>query len=526
MTTFTVCSHNVNGFHRSKDFLKGKCDENENLIYALQETWLKPPYKNHLGVNELRHLHPDYEGYGVSAMTSDKTIRKGRPYGGTGFLFPKRFTLSIKPCPLFKNERVSVVMLKTDVRDILCINVYFPYFCSAKLAEQEVLYKDTIAHVEGVMSENRNCAFILMADVNCNYYDLNHPFTKLLRDMLSRWNMISCFDLGSHSDKSKLWTRHEFKKDKNSPNGFIENRSFIDGMFLSRSLISLVKDVRINYDGSNVSDHFPVEMDLFLSLDECNVKGEIKKPFLNWQKISPEDLKVYSNYMEMVLDSIVPSEFICHGNKICSCPNHIFEIERYYLQIVDAIAQADRLLPRCNPKFQRDFWSDELTDLKSESINSTNLWKDCGKPLHGPVFDYKIKSKLLYKRALRKSKLESRAKRESKMHDDLTSKNDISFWKSWRSFQGKLAPSPNIDGFINDGDIANHFASHYKKVFDGNDVNVESSLKEKFIHVFSPYEKEHSNDDISGYLLSFDELVTALRELKCGKSSSTSIFKN
>ena len=77
MTTFTVCSHNVNGFHRSKDFLKGKCDENENLIYALQETWLKPPYKNHLGVNELRHLHPDYEGYGVSAMTSDKTIRKG-----------------------------------------------------------------------------------------------------------------------------------------------------------------------------------------------------------------------------------------------------------------------------------------------------------------------------------------------------------------------------------------------------------------------------------------------------------------
>ena len=178
--SLTLSTHNVNGFQRSKEYLKNRCEKNKNLIYAIQETWLKPAYKRHLGVNELRSLHPEFEGYGVSAMTSDLCIGKGRPYGGTGFLFPKKLCLSIKPCPLLKNERVSVIRLQSKPCDVLCINVYFRYFCSSKFSEQDSLYKDTIAHVEDIMSGNRDCAFILLADVNCNYYDVNHPFSKLL----------------------------------------------------------------------------------------------------------------------------------------------------------------------------------------------------------------------------------------------------------------------------------------------------------------------------------------------------------
>ena len=77
MMAFTLSTHNINGFHRSKEYLKSRCENNKNLISAIQETWLKPAYKKHLGVNELRPLHPEFEGYGVSAMTSDLCIRKG-----------------------------------------------------------------------------------------------------------------------------------------------------------------------------------------------------------------------------------------------------------------------------------------------------------------------------------------------------------------------------------------------------------------------------------------------------------------
>ena len=130
MTILTLSTHNVNGFHHSEDYIKSKCKVNENLVYAMQETWLKPAYKKHLGVDKLRHVNDNFEGYGVSAMTSDISIYKGRPFGGTGFLFPKKFTVSMKPCPIYKNDRVSVLKVQSDSRVILLFNVYFPYFNS------------------------------------------------------------------------------------------------------------------------------------------------------------------------------------------------------------------------------------------------------------------------------------------------------------------------------------------------------------------------------------------------------------
>jgi hypothetical protein len=56
----------------------------------MQETWLKPPYKKHLGVNELRSFCDGFHGYGISAMENLTKIQRGRPYGGTGYLYPKK----------------------------------------------------------------------------------------------------------------------------------------------------------------------------------------------------------------------------------------------------------------------------------------------------------------------------------------------------------------------------------------------------------------------------------------------------
>ena len=63
-----LISHNVRGFSNSKEFLYSRCEENSNAIIAIQEHWLPPPFKKQAGVNKLRTLHPDFEGFGVSAM--------------------------------------------------------------------------------------------------------------------------------------------------------------------------------------------------------------------------------------------------------------------------------------------------------------------------------------------------------------------------------------------------------------------------------------------------------------------------
>ena len=63
------------------------------------------------GVNELRHLHADFDGYATSAMkeTMKKKILSGRPLGGTGFLWNKKFSNSLKPRVEYQHDRVSVL---------------------------------------------------------------------------------------------------------------------------------------------------------------------------------------------------------------------------------------------------------------------------------------------------------------------------------------------------------------------------------------------------------------------------------
>ena len=93
LNTITISTHNVNGYSRSKEFIRSLCDENKNSIRAIQEHWLQPPYKKQQGVNQLRVLHPEFDGFGTSAMKKSvgSQIIKGRPFGGTGFVYNKKY---------------------------------------------------------------------------------------------------------------------------------------------------------------------------------------------------------------------------------------------------------------------------------------------------------------------------------------------------------------------------------------------------------------------------------------------------
>ena len=128
-TQITIQSHNIRGFNNSKEFLLSQSKENPFLIQAIQEHWLPPPYKRQAGVNKLRTLHPDFEGFGVSAMkkSMENEIRRGRPFGGTGFIYPKGICESLSPLTKYNHDRLSVMELTTEFSKIIIINVYLPF---------------------------------------------------------------------------------------------------------------------------------------------------------------------------------------------------------------------------------------------------------------------------------------------------------------------------------------------------------------------------------------------------------------
>ena len=126
-TTLKIRSHNVNGFNSSGDFIRQQCEDASFSILALQEHWLHPSYKKQKGVNRLKAIHPDYDAYGTSGMTDDiqQRVLKGRPYGGTGFLFRKELSNCLRAKTDVKNNRVTVLELSTSREKIFLIKLGF-----------------------------------------------------------------------------------------------------------------------------------------------------------------------------------------------------------------------------------------------------------------------------------------------------------------------------------------------------------------------------------------------------------------
>ena len=251
----TIRSHNVNGFKRSKDFIFSQCDQNPNMIMGIQEHWLRPPYKKQFGVNQLRCVHPNFDGYGTSAMTksSETSISSGRPFGGTGFIFGKKFAKCIKPILSVVHDRVTALAISAKNEKIILINCYFPYYNSRDIDNHTEMYRETIGFVDNLMYMNCDAKFIVLADFNCNIYDKNHRFSQMIISLMAKYNLISAFDLSPSFDSNTSYTRCDLKT-----NSF----SLIDGILLSDSLKSKISNVDILHSVDNISDHSPVTLDI------------------------------------------------------------------------------------------------------------------------------------------------------------------------------------------------------------------------------------------------------------------------
>ena len=198
----TFSTHNVNGYKRSKEFLNSQCENNPNSIRAIQEHWLRPPYKKQFGVNQLRCLHPDFDGFGTSAMSRscDSKVNTGRPYGGTGFIFNKKYAKCLKPLISYSHERVTVLELSTKSEKIIVINCYFPFYNTKDLDTYTAMYRDTVGFLDNVMSQNREAKFIILADFNCNIYDHSNRFTQILLPLLGKYKLTPALDMNDNFD--------------------------------------------------------------------------------------------------------------------------------------------------------------------------------------------------------------------------------------------------------------------------------------------------------------------------------------
>ena len=516
-----LSSHNINGFASSEHFISTKCDENENRIICVQEHWLRPAFKNIRSINQLRSIHPSFDGYGVSAMTDihSSTLTKGRPYGGTGFVFSKKFAPFLQPVLHYEGDRISVMKLMDVDFTILIINVYCPFKQSGE--EHRVEYLDLLGRIRNIISANLSSKIILLGDFNYDIFNDSQYLSGVLREFANDFGLIPTHSLDPSFQHGQSYTRSCVKR-----NTF----SLIDFIFVSSSLRNRVKACSIDYDGRNPSDHFPVEMQLevvpLITGDvgqSVNVNAVSR---VHWSSLKSEDIFVYEQAMEQLLDSVqVPCDII-HGSTYCSCPHHMHSIERYFESLISVIEIAHTYLPTKSAlgKKGKGFWTDKLTRLKNQSVDAFNAWNSDGKPLSGPSFDNKKHSHYVYKAELRCQRRMYAAGKSEALGDQLVAKRHSDFWREWKKVsQVKSPPVSRVGDAITETDIAAVFQSFFQGIYGTNGTEEHKALQDEFNARFPDYFHSRRNDSISPYLLTWDDMVLISGKLKEGKCTNSMI---
>jgi len=465
---YNFVTYNLHGLNNGRSGLVDLCNNPQTLVIAIQEHWLTND-----NMYLLNNIHPDFIGFGISAMSSrlSSEVYRGRPYGGVGFLWRKTFSGRIHIDHKSISGRCLSILLQLDsVRSISIIDVYFPCFVSGVGYNAELA--ECLSFIEDVISDGHEV--IILGDTNFQC-DVNNAGYRQCLDLLSSYNISNCDNF--ISDDSPV----TYCNDK------LEHFSFIDHVFVSNSVRPNIVSAVIYNSGVNLSDHIPLIYTFHFDFAPQN--GTIKPQGANspitkhyswrWDK---SDLGYYYECTNNNLQNIA-QPVTCNNCHIgCNELAHLHSIDIFYEDIVYALHHAStKAVQRMPCHSLKPYWNDELDRLKEDSIFWHNLWVDAGRPSSGVLQRIRLSCRAKYKLAIRNAYVSF----EDKLSDELcfhySNKNMPDFWKTWNArFRKNIVKQVHINGCNNDGDVANVFASHFQSVFYNSDD--DQSAKYSYLH--------------------------------------------
>ena len=509
-----LISHNVNGFDRSESFIRNSCLSHLPCIYGIQEHWLRPPLKRHAGVNKLMSIDAKLDGWGTSAMKKmmQNKILHGRPYGGTGNVWSKSLSNSIKTRCEYTHERVTVLEITTNIGSVLVINCYMPFYDVRNVESQTNVFIDTLSFVDSVIQDNPGSKCILLGDMNCNIYETNNRFTTILTSFLSDRNLICTYDLKADFPKNSAYSRFDLKR-----NSF----SLLDYVFVSSDLCQFVDMVEITNPSLNMSDLLPVMVSFSFDIESFTNGSNPLPRMIYWKKVNGETRSKYIETMEYCLANIAIPD-ILHGSHACNDSSHIGSIERYYNDIMNCIKTAERELPRFTPTVRKCYWNERLSQLKNDSVVAHDYWKLNGCPKYGPIFETKKDAHYKYKLFLRKCKSDRDQDYVDDLYVNLAEGDSNKFWRSFKYYNNtQRRGDVYVNNLRSNVDIANCFADSFEKIYESRDVVQSLKLENEFKNMYFQYFNTHAADSLSEYYLSWNDIVNVLSTLKTGKATST-----
>ena len=488
-----IASYNCRSIKNSSNAVRELCENHD--ICLLQEHWLTKD-----NINFLAGIHQDFDYYGESAVDTSEKLLIGRPYGGIGFLWRKSIGHAVKIRSFQDSRILGIELVSNNNSKMLILCVYMPTCCSENHDE----FIECLAKVHSIVQSSDCYSHMIIGDWNA---DNNSLFGTSLQSFCNEYNYLI-------SDKMLL--------NGNSFTYFSEvhgTTSWLDHCISTHSAHQCIKSMSVLYDTIS-SDHFPLSIMCDIGIlppCDCTLDSDGNyKQGVNWSKVNNNQRNNYTAISDRLLSDIcIPTEALCCKNTNCSNVEHAQSISKFYDDIIDGLHIAGTKISsgtsRNNSSCTVAGWNDHLKELHSIARDAFQLWRECGKPRHGPLFDFKRRTHSRFKYALRVCRRNEDQNKADAAAKSLYSGNCKQFWSSVNKINTKTPPRPNnINGCSGDANIAEMWRKHYSDLF--NVVHTKSDQK----FVLNSIENCKS-DNVT--FISPSDVQSSIDKLQAGKSA-------
>jgi len=473
MDALTLTTYNLHGFNQGKVLLPELCKFSD--IILLQEHWL---YDDELHL--LDEVDVGFLSVGSSAMSTSSQcrVRHGRPFGGVGIMVRKSL-LPVFKCVALR-DRFAVI----NVAGNLIANVYLP--CMSNRSDYEESLRCILSDLCSVIQGSACSKIIIGGDFNFECTNTSVGY-RIFLECTRHLGLSPCdgkIDADNSNDQL-LATYYQLGSG---------NSSFIDHFLVSSSLEPCITKSYIVDNGSNLSDHLPLclELSVTMSISPVAPVAISSKKRLRWDKADLISY-YYGTYEHLSKILITNDGQRCMIGCNCAVQN---TVDTVYSAIVNALVMnSNRFVPKAKSGFYKYWWNETLNELKQASIATHNMWKAHGRPRSGDIFMQMKKTKIAYKNAIKAHQMQENMYVSNDLHELLLEKDMVGFWKCWNAKMVKHKPSAVIDSETDSHVIAQKFASHFQQLGTRNDPVSSAKHDSEIMPQICDYLKlAHAND--------------------------------
>ena len=494
-------TYNIKGFKpRNFDFVLKIFKDSDILL--IQETWLY-----NYEINIIQQILPEANIFMKSSMSEEDIDRYGKPFGGCAVAIRNSLNFNTVAVDTISN-RLLILRMTNDRGKYLICNVYMPVNDGSVTSYEE--FGDILSEMSSIMAIYDDYQPIIGGDFNVDFK--THSFNLTL--------------LKNFIEDEGLFLGNSFS---NNPNSFtfesaMGNRSYIDHFLLSSNFVDRVSKCSIVIDGSNLSDHNPLNINL--KCDDVDLTDDSHKSSndsnnlsgfrVDWSKASEDNIEHYKFILDSLLDPIM-DELVTFNN--FECNQHSDSIFKCFDRIINAMNDAAILaIPKIRTSCKKrglPGWNEHVQPFRDKSILWTNISKEAGCPNQGHLYEIKKDCKKKYHAAIKHIKESKDYILKCKTAHLLNNKKFNCFWKQIQKMKNAKPNLPDrIDGKTGNENITECFKEKYKDLYNSvddnelNDIKIDINNKLQYC-VSGECKKLHKFTDIN-----MKTAVSSLKKLK------------